>query len=238
MNKLIKLQLRNIFHNRLFYSCLILILILFPIISFWGTISGIQPEKIQVMPQVVRLLSTEIGVVSTIFITVFTCFDFGEGTSKNIIARGYSKGQFFRAKFISALIGLFTMYIVVFIVDFVLFIGNGLGYEANMPLIIISNIVKIIAYTMIFVTVSFVLEKNASAIIACVIGPSLISTVLGLVDSKLKFDISKFWIGNISSQFAENPTTGNLTTAVILYIVYIVVFAIIGLHFANKKEIK
>lgn len=45
MNKLIKLQLRNIFHNRLFYSCLILTLILFPIISFWGTISGIQPEK-------------------------------------------------------------------------------------------------------------------------------------------------------------------------------------------------
>lgn len=52
-----------------------------------------------------------------------------------------------------------TLYIVVFIVDFVLFIGNGLGYEVNMPLIIISDIVSLIAYTMIFVTVSFILEK-------------------------------------------------------------------------------
>ena len=190
------------------------------------------------MPQIVSLLSEEISLLSTIFIALFCCLDFNEGTTKNIIGRGYSRTQVLLSKYIVSLIGLFSFYIISFIVIFCLFEINGLVFENVMLYSIINSIFRIIAYTIFFSIISFILEKNGSSIIACLFAPSIIQTILSLIDSKLKIDISKYWITNISNEFLSNSSLANLNYSIILYIVYIIIFIVLGINTANKKEIK
>ena len=135
MKNLIKLQFRNLFHNKLFYVCLIITL-LSPILDFIAEIvipnipslaenilkDGIKYTK--VFPEFIDFLSGGIGLIGKIFIALFCCFDFTEGTTKNIIARGYSKTQFLLSKYITTTIGLFIMYIITFFLTFILFIKN------------------------------------------------------------------------------------------------------------------
>jgi len=209
-----------------------------PVLTFIGAFNTPNYETIKVMPQIVSLLSGEISLLSTIFIALFCCLDFNEGTTKNIVGRGYSRTQVLLSKYIVSLIGLFSFYIISFIVIFCLFGINGLGFENVMLYSIINSIFRIIAYTIFFSTISFILEKNGSAIIACLFAPSIIQTVLSLVDSKLKIDISKYWITNISNEFLSNSSLANLNYSIILYIVYIIIFIVLGINTANKKEIK
>ena len=103
---------------------------------------------------------------------------------------------------------------------------------------IINNIVGIIAYTIFFSTMSILLEKNGSAIIACLFVPTLLSIITGLIDSKLKLNIENFWLDNVSNQFNSNPTLENLGLSILSYVIYIVLFVILGTKIFKKKEIK
>lgn len=238
MNRLIKFQVRNMFKQKSFYVCLCLLILMGPILTFIGAFNTPNYETIKVIPQMVSLLSGEISLLSTIFIALFCCLDFNEGTTKNIIGRGYSRTQVLLSKYIVSLIGLFSFYIISFMVIFCLFGINGLGYENVMLYSIINSIFRIIAYTIFFSTISFILEKNGSAIIACLFAPSIIQTVLSLVDSKLKIDISKYWITNVSNEFLSNSSLANLNYSITFYIIYIVIFITLGISIIKKREIK
>ena len=238
MNKLIKLHLRNVFHNKLFYVCLGLTLLMSPILTFIGSTNSTNTETLKVFPQIMSFLSNEVGLMSIIFITLFCCFDFNEGTTKNIVARGYTRTQLLFSKYTVSLIGIFTMYIITTLLTFILFIKNGIGYESSMLYPLINSIVGIIAYTIFYATMSYLLEKNGSAIIACLFVPTIIPAILGLIDSKLNLSISKIWIDNVSSKFITNPTLSNLGLSILFYVIYIVLFIIIGIKLLKKKEIK
>ena len=238
MNRLIKFQVRNMFKQKSFYVCLCLLILMGPILTFIGAFNTPNYETIKVMPQMVSLLSGEISLLSTIFIALFCCLDFNEGTTKNIIGRGYSRTQVLLSKYIVSLIGLFSVYIISFTVFFFLFGVNGLGFESAMIYSIINSIFRIIAYTIFFSTISFILEKNGSAIIACLFAPSIIQTLLSLIDSKLKIDISKYWITNVSNEFLSDSSLTNLNYSIIFYIIYVMIFVILGVYVAKKKEIK
>ena len=217
MNRLIKFQIRNMFHQKFYYICLALFVLMGPILNFMGVVNTPNYETVTVMPQMVNLLSSEISLLSAIFIALFCCLDFNEGTTKNIVSRGYSKTQVLFSKYIVSLIGLFSFYLISFIVTFCLFGANGFGYENAMLYSIINNTVRIIAYAVFFSTISFVLEKNGSAIIASLFAPSIIQTILSLIDSKLNIDISKYWLTNVSSKFLSNPSLANLNYSIIFY---------------------
>lgn len=238
MSKLIKLQVRNIFKQKFYYVCLELFILMGPILNFIGVFNTSNYETVKVLPQIVNMLSGEVSLIITIFIALFCCLDFNEGTTKNIIGRGYSRSQLLFSKYIGSLIGIFSIYLISSLVTFGLFGINGIGYERGMLYSIINSIICIVAYTIFYSTMSFILEKNGSAIIACLFAPSIIQTILSLVDSKLKLDVSKYWISNISNKFLENPTISNLNYTIIFYIIYIIVFIIIGVNFIKKKEIK
>lgn len=236
MIRLLKLQLRNIFHNKLFYICLLLT-IATPIVTLI-TVNSFKAIPPKVFPEIKSFLASEVGIIGVIFIAIFACLDFNEGTTKNIIARGYTRTQLLLSKYIATLIGLFIMYIVTIILTFIFFAKNGLGYESSMLYLFINSIVGIIAYTIFYATMSFLLEKNGSAIIACLFIPNILSVGLGLIDSKLKLNISNYWIDNISNQFLKKPTFQNLLWSILFYGIYIVAFSVIGTLILKKKEIK
>ena len=82
MKRLLKLQFRNVFHNKLFYVCLGLSLLLGPVLSIvlsltlsnmFQTGNGIDQK---VLPQIISFLGSELGLVSIIYIALFSCLDF------------------------------------------------------------------------------------------------------------------------------------------------------------------
>lgn len=237
MNRLLKLQLRNVFHEKVFYVCLALLLTS-PLFSFIGSLNANSVDSYKVFPQIMTFLSSELSLIGMIFVCLFTTFDYSSGTLKNIIARGYTKTQVLFSKYIASLIGLFMMYLITIIFIFTLFIKNGVGYDGDMIFLLINNVMLIITQVIMFVTLSFVLEKNGSAIIASLFIPTIIPTVLGLIDTNLKLNISRFWLGNISNSFVSNPNLSNLWYSLLGYIIYIIMFVIIGSKLIKNKEVK
>lgn len=238
MKKLIKLQLRNVFHQKLFYVCLGLILLLTPIISLISSFFFKDLGDFRVLPQIMNFLSSKISIVGIIFIILFSCLEFSEGTAKNIIARGYTRKQLLFSTYIVAIIGLFTMYIITSLVIFVLFAKNGIGYDSTMIYVLINSIVSIICYTIFYSTLAVIIRKSGISIVVCLLMPLIISPILMFVDSSLNINISEFWLDNVSNNFNNNPTLSNLYYPIVAYIIYSLIFIFIGNMVLNKKEIK
>ena len=235
MGKLIKLQLRNVFHNKLFYVCTGIMILLSPVVTFLFN-NSLNINTTLVLPEIITILSVD--VVGIVFIALFTCYDYNEGTAKNIIGRGYTRTQFFISKFLVALIGMFAMILIVSLVVFILFINNGLGYSTKVMYSLVNGLFEVIAYTAFFVTISILLEKNGSAIIAGLFIPNIIPLVLSVIDSKLKLNIGNYWLGSQSTIFSMKPTLGNLGWSILNYVIYTFIFLIIGVLLLKKKEIK
>ena len=238
MKNLVKLQLRNIFHNKFFYVCLILSVALTEVFSFIETILSSTKDVRLVFPEIINSLTSEVGIIGMIFITLLCTFDFSEGTTKNIVGRGYSKIKLLLSKYIAALTGLFIMYGIQIILIFILFAKNGLGYESNFPMILLFILFKIVAFTIFYATIAFVLEKTSSAIITNLFLPNIATIVFGIVDKNLHMNISKYWIENVGLDFISTPALSNLAFPIILYFVYIIMFACIGIYITKGKEIK
>ncbi len=238
MKRLVKLQLRNIFHNKSFYVCLGLIILMSPITSFITDLVMSNKEGTKVLPSIMGFLSGEVGILSKIFIALFCCFDFSNETTKNIIAKGYTRVQLLFSKYIGSFVGVFLIYIITFLVTFVLFIKNGIGYDSNMVYVFINDIFMISALIIFFSTMSFIVEKSGGAIVACLFVPTVITFALVFIDSNFKLNISNFWIDNISDKFLKTPTFENLCISIFGYLAYIVLFVVLGIKLSQMKEIK
>jgi ABC-type transport system involved in multi-copper enzyme maturation permease subunit len=249
MKNLLKLHVRNLFHSKLFYVCLG-ITILSPILSFITeliapNISSLTEEIFKdgipitkVFPEFMGFMKGGIGLVGKIFIALFCCLEFTEGTTKNIIARGYTRTQYLLSKFITTILGLFVMYLITFVITFILFIKNGLGFESNMIYQLIICIFETIAIATMFSTFSILLEKNGSAIIACLFIPTGVTLLLTVCDSYLKLNVSKYWIENISMMYSDKPIISNFWISILYYALYTVFFILLGNYLFKKKEIK
>ena len=247
MHKLLKMQLRNIFHSKLFYVCLGITLLLSPVLSLVADVAlkGVNiadevliSEPIKAFPEMVSFMRGEVSLVTTVFIALFCCLDFNEGTAKNIIARGYSKTQYLFSKYISTTIGVLVMYLITLVVTFAFFARNGIGFESSLLFELLNNLICSLAVIIMYSTLSLVLEKNGTAIIACLFTPNIVSLVLSLLDNYLHLNVAKYWISNIPEIYLNNPTTGNFLLTTLYYGIYIVFFVLLGNYLFKSKEIK
>ena len=103
---------------------------------------------------------------------------------------------------------------------------------------LIISLFETSALTIMFSTISILLEKNGSAIVACLFIPTGATLLLTLCDNYLKLGVSKYWIENVSDMFASSLKMGDFWLSIICYIIYIVLFMIIGNYLFKKKEIK
>lgn len=237
MRKLIKSQFRLVFHNKLFYICLALVVLLDPIFRFSGILDSATRHSL-VFPGIAGFFEGQLDIIGIVFIVVFCCYDFNDGTTKNIIGRGYTRKQLILSKYIVSLLSLFIIYAVTCLLYFVLFIKNGFGFESDLVYPLINSIVSIIAYTVIYGTVALLIEKNGYSIVVCLFAPNIINLALGIADSKFKMNISQFWIEGGANKFLEKPTFGNLSLSILYYVVYIVIFAFIAIKVSESREIK
>lgn len=238
MNRLIRLQLRNVFHNKLFYVCLGLCLLLNTGIPFVASIIIKDLSPLMPVNEIVNMFNSTMSIMVVLFVVLFTCFDFSEGTTKNIIARGYSKVQLLFSKYIGSIVGVFSIYIVTSVVLLIMFSKNGITFDNIVLLKLLNGVIFTLTITIIYSTLAFILEKNSAAIIVSLFVPLFVNGILLLVDTKFKNNISKYWIDNVPTDFLKNPTIGNFGICILYCSIYIAIFLFLGIRFSKRKEIK
>lgn len=238
MVDLIKFNIRNIFHQKLFYVCLILSLIMNPILSFVFDIILKSTENLTVMKNVISFMGSAVDIVMVIFIVLSSCFDFNEGTLKNVMSRGFTKKDYLLSKYIATLIGVFAIVLANIFLIFILFIKNGLGLQSNMILVLINSIISIIAITIFYTSLAIILEKNSTVIVGALLFPTVINMILNVISTKIDYNISRFWIENASEDFLTNQSLKNFGISFVIYLVYIIASYLICYELFKKKEIK
>ncbi len=237
MGKLVRLQLRNIIHGKLIYICLALMILLGPVATFaLGNAFSDIVKNTSVCNELLSVLS--VGIVETVFIVLVSCSDFNDGTTKNIIARGYTKTQLLVSKYLAIFICLIIMYIITMLFTVILLFNNGMGYTNTTNYQLINHFAGIIAFAVFYTTMAFLLEKTGAALLACIFVPDFLPTLFILLNKITHVDISKFWMEHGADLFSDKPTLGNLGWSVLYYAIYTVIFIIVGIQILKRKEIK
>jgi len=238
MGRLIRLQLRNILHSKVFYVCLVFTAILTPILGLIAYRELNLEGDLTVCAQIIDIFKSEPTLMAQIFIALMFCMDFNEGTTKNIIARGYSNMQLFVSKCITVIISLFGIYLLTALVNFVIYFKEGMGFNDTFLMFMIYGIVSIITMTIFYGAISYILEKNGIAIIAVLFAPNIIGSVLGIISDKINIPFSDYWLTYVGGEFLVTPTWINLILPVVVFMLYIL-FILVGTSFIlKKKEIK
>ena len=240
MNRIIKVYLKNVFNQKGFYICLIVtfimnVLLPFIIGSFTdiitnGTVSG----------EVVSILSGGVGIIETIFITIFVCNDFSEGAAKNFISRGYTRRQILYAKFIVSLIAVLAFLLACILGIFIFYSKNGIGFDKSSILYLIGCLAVIVANVGLYVVISNTVEKLGLAIAINLILPNVVGLIFSTINIMTKSDIdySNYWISELTGLMSKNTTFNEMILVVGLSFAYLVLLFEISNFIIKKKEVK
>lgn len=215
---------------------------------------GLTPEQVTEMKEAIGLPEERGGFVlgavsaslytllSAVFIAIVVCEDYEQQTVKNIFSRGYSR----RSVFISKAVCVFTACTVMFIAIHlaaallaVLLLGMktfNTGILKNLAVLYLVCM----AFNAMHLAVSSIIRKAGGSIAICIVAPTLLSTLIGVLQSLVKLekpDISSYWIESFLGAAGSLETaSGRLVEVAIASCVYIVLFIFLGDLLGRKVE--
>ena len=248
MKNILKFEFHKLFRQKSFYICSV-IMIIFSILGilitkslvennpeqFTGTLSGLNSI-------LTAITSANFVMISGIFIAIFVCTDYDNQTIKNIYSRGFSKTKVYVSKLIVCLCSVIIMFAITLGVSYIYgasTFGNELG-NGNYLALILGQIPLVIAYSTFVFAISSIFRKVGTSIALAILGPSLINTVLNLLDSMLKsdkFKLSSYWLDSFTTDLtALTTSTTRIIVCVVCSIIYAVSFVVLGLYLSKKHE--
>lgn len=255
MKNLLKLELRKLAKQKSLYICtgIILAMLLISAITFKiASNFNISDPEISALlnPDGIKffLMSIDSGnftIILAITIAITYCYDFEEGTIKNIFARGYSRSSLYFSKITSILTSTTLMFIITLAFGLLfgwLFFGFTADISVGKVLALVGiQYILVIAYALFFVLVSSLLKKVGGAIAVNIVAPLIITLILALIDQIIKingFTFTEMWITPMLAS-TELPTidTGRMIVCLVSGVVYSIVFIILGALISKKVEI-
>lgn len=254
MKKLLSLELRRLIKHKSLYVCVIGVIACCFIVILTNKLltslsSGMEGNLLRMNFTgsyflLNALSQSKIEIFLGVFIAIFVCMDFGEGTIRNIVSRGFTRIEIYFSKLFVCLIASFCIVILNLITGFVLgtiFGGVGDDWTIKILPLILSQLLTIIAYASIFVFFSLLLKKLGSALAVAIILPMFLPLLLTLVNaifSKVNFDFTNLWLsGCMSSLTNINIGTKELSILLVTPSLYIVLSIVLTLTFFKKTEV-
>lgn len=194
---------------------------------------------------------TNYTIMFAIFVTIFICADFSEGTIKNILSRGFSREQVYFAKSITIVTGGLVFSIIAIASNFlaaVIAFGAGTGYSGTVIVILLVQMLALAAYIMFDVLLAVLFTRAGGAMTLGIIVPMVVPLLGQLIDLALSsvFDsinfgdsvVTNYLIGNNLSTVSSLSVSGkDLLFGGIIFGVYIILFTLLGLLSIRKKEV-
>lgn len=189
-------------------------------------------------------LSSNLFMIVGIFIAIFACEDNGHGTSKNIIAKGYSRLEVYFSKYIVSLLLTFVFALVA-IIAAALFGLIAWGADSftktdpNMLPIILGQLLCVIVYHALFFAVAFSVGRSGPAIVINILVPMGLSLLLALgtvLVNRDDFSFANYWIDGILTNFTGDTNIDLYLSNFILLFVYLILAELVGILIARKKQ--
>lgn len=250
MNKLIKLELRNLLKQKSLLICLIIstsLVIIGILASNLLNKMAMQAGETELLLGVNAfdsivgyLVGGNITLLLAIVVSIYFGSEASDGTIKNLIGKGYSRRQFFIAKVICMIFATLIFIIISIISNYLMCLIVGIQIDSFS----LSHLAKlgcitlaIISEVIMFSSLSFIIFKTGANIVANICIPLLFPLSLSLIDVliKAKIKISDFWIENTTSLITNNS---KLPFIIIVSLCYIIIFIILGITITKRKEIK
>ncbi len=240
MNRIIKVYLKNVFTQKGFYICLFISSLLSLVFPFMLNVFSKTVNDIKVSSEIITALTGGVGIVETIFITIFVCNDFQEGATKNFISRGYTRRQLLTAKFLVSLIATLAFLLVNIVGIFVLYGKNGINFDNSIILYTIASLAALVVNVGLYVVISNTAEKLGIAIAINLLLPNVVGLLFLAISAAIKTDIilSNYWITGLTSLLSEPPVFNEMLLVVGLSLAYLVLLFEISNFIIKRKEVK
>ena len=248
MRNILKFEFHKLFRQKSFYICSA-IMVVFSVLGIMITKSLAEnnPELITgnlsgLDSLLTAITSANFFMISGIFVALMVCNDYDNQTIKNIYSRGFSKVKVYFAKLIVSMCAVVVMFALTLGVSYISgnsAFGNNVA-EGNYVGLLLGQIVLVLAYSTFVFAISSIFRKVGTSIALAILGPSLINTVLSLLDSMLKtdkFKLSSYWLDSFTTDLtALTTSTTRLIICAVICAVYTVIFISVGLYFSKKQE--
>ncbi len=254
MKNLLKFEFRHLFKQKALYICIagvvafcFIVILTSKLLSASGSSMEGNLSRMQITGSFFLLNAisqSKLEVFTGIFIAIFVCNDFGEGTIRGIISRGFSRRNVFIAKYISCIVASFCLAIIGLIVGFgfgTIFGGIGDDWSIRFFPLITAQILTVFAYASLFVFFSLLFKKLGGAITVAIILPialPLLLTLMNAIFTKSNFDFTNLWLSGCMTSLANpNIESKSFIISLIIPSLYIFISDILSLVFFKKAEV-
>lgn len=186
------------------------------------------------------------GGVLPIILLFFICNnlikEFGYGTIRNKIAKGFSRAKIYFAKWLSlviATIGLILLMVVIQSITTILIYGIS-PITMEMIRIILIEILLYMALVSIFFMVGMMVRKKVAMIAINILIITIGSSILSFFSFLLKDSIilTRYWIPSLITQMGNlDISQQTIQTSVVVAIVYLIITMILGVQSFKRKDI-
>lgn len=247
MNNLLKFEFRKLFRQKSFYICTAIMMILSVFGLLLSKALAENSEFNMTMPTALSSLlsaitSSNFTMICGIFIALFVCVDYDQQTIKNVYSRGFSRDNVYFSKLIVCVLSTVAMFLVTLAFTYVMGCAmfDKTAEAGNYAALIAGQLVYCLAYASFVFAVSLIVKKVGISIALAILGPSLIGTVINLVDAFLKiadFKIGSYWLDGFVADLTSLATDNTrLIVCVVLSLLYAVVFIVAGFVINRKQE--
>jgi len=263
MKELFAFEFRKLWRSKPFWICTIvgIILNIVTVVLTYATsrladsITGAEGMGHYPYNGIIFLRQTATGgnlvILFAIFVTLFICADFSEGTIKNILSRGFSRELLFVSKSLTIMTGGLILGILCMAASFAtgsIIFGAGDGFDSQLIVSLLIQLLGLLAYVMLDVFLAVLFTKAGGAMTLGIILPLIVPLIAQLIDVALTHLISSLEYGdevvvnyllssNMGTISSINATGTDFAFAAILFTVYILLFSILGLLIMKRKEV-
>lgn len=168
--------------------------------------------------------------------------EFGYGTIRNKIAKGFSRTKIYFSKWLAlviATIGFIVLAVLVQSIATILIYGLS-TITTEMIRILVLQILLYIALISIFFMIGMIFRKKVGMIVFNILMITMGSSILSFISFLLKDSIvlTRYWIPSLITEMGEVVVSQEaIQRSVIVAIVYLVITMIIGVQNFKRKDI-
>lgn len=196
------------------------------------------------------IIGTVMGLITAVFTCIFIVGEYGNGTIKNAVGKGFSREKVFFAKYLTtvfAAVVIFVAATAVIVITGLWFWGtdslDAEGVKQLLQYVGLQILLEIVLVSTVIMIAEFC--RNLGAGIAISVGVMMLSNIIfSGIDTLLKlihldFKASDYWIMNLIS---ECPTvgieSGFVKRIVVAFLFWMVVTIAAGMFHFRKADVK
>lgn len=189
----------------------------------------------------------------SIFVVLFMCSEFSNGTIKNIVTTGYPRENIYLSKFITSVVGSIIYMVCIALasyIPYVIVLGNKGTNVFNMPEHFISCFFILFLYVVTYLSISLMIAsliRKSGVSIFGVFALGLVADLVHLFDAFLKnvvetdFELFNYTLsGNIQTlrkSVDSGIVSSDLLRVILVPVSFLFISMAIGLFFFKKRDI-